>query len=101
MFKGLTFRAPTKNTPAVIRTIMRRLKITDPPAAELAYLDIVNVMDRRPFPSLEGLRNVHRLYSSRDARVTNVKPENVIDDRILNKLEKLGFIDEIYRNYGV
>jgi hypothetical protein len=54
---------------------MKRLKITDPPAAELAYLDIVNIMDRKPFPSLDGLRNVHRLYSSRDARVTNVKPE--------------------------
>ena len=101
MLEGLAFSVSPENKPAVIRTIAKRLKITDPPAAELAYLDIVNIMDRRPFPSLEGLRNVHRLYSSRDARVTNVKPENVIDDRILNKLEKLGFIDEIYRNYGV
>jgi len=47
------------------------------------------------------LRNVHRLYSSRDTRVVNVKPEDVIDNRILNKLDKVGFIDEIYRNYGV
>jgi len=25
----------------------------------------------------------------------------VIDNRILNKLDKVGFIDELYRNYGV
>ena len=80
---------------------MKRLKITDAPAAELAYLDIVNIMDRKPFPSLDGLRNVHRLYSSRDARVANLKPEEVVDNRILNKLEKVGFIDELYRNYRV
>ena len=101
MLEGLAFSLSPENKTAVIRTIMKRLKITDPSAAELAYLDIVNIMDRKPFPSLDGLRNVHRLYSSRDPRVANVKPEDVIDNRILNKLDKVGFIDEIYRNYGV
>ena len=101
MLEGLAFSVSPENKSTVIRTIMKRLKISDPPAAELAYLDIVNIMDRKPFPSLDGLRNVHRLYSSRDARTANVKPEEVIDNRILNKLDKVGFIDEIYRNYGV
>ena len=101
MIEGLAFSVSPENKSTVIRTIMNRLKITDPPAAELAYLDIVNIMDRRPFPSIEGLRNVHRLYSSRDARVATVKPEEVIDNRILNKLDKAGFLDKIYRNYGV
>jgi hypothetical protein len=101
MLEGLAFSLSPENKTTVIRTITKRLKITDPPAAELAYLDIVNIMDRKPFPSLDGLRNVHRLYSSRDARVANVKPEEVIDNRILNKLDKVGFIDEIYRTYGV
>jgi ABC-type nitrate/sulfonate/bicarbonate transport system substrate-binding protein len=101
MLEGLAFSVSPENKSTVIRTIMKRLKITDPPAAELAYLDIVNIMDRKPFPPLDGLRNVHRLYSSRDARVASVKPEEVIDNRILNKLDKMGFIDEIYRSYGV
>ena len=101
MIEGLAFSLSPENKPTVIRTIMKRLKITDPPAAELAYQDIVNIMDRRPFPSIEGLRNVHRLYSSRDPRVATVWPEEVIDNRILNKLDKAGFLDEIYRNYGV
>ena len=99
--EGLAFSLSPENKTTVLRTIMKRLKITDPSAAELAYLDIVNIMDRKPFPSLDGLRNVHRLYSSRDPRVANVKPEDVIDNRILNKLDKVGFIDELYRNYGV
>ena len=99
--EGLAFSLSPENKTTVLRTIMKRLKITDPSAAELAYLDIVNIMDRKPFPSLDGLRNVHRLYSSRDPRVANVKPEDVIDNRILNKLDKVGFIDELYKNYGV
>ena len=101
MLEGLAFSLSPENKTTVIRTIMKRLKITDPPAAELAYLDIVDIMDRKPFPSRDGLRNVHRLYRSHDPRVANVKPEDVIDNRILNKLEKAGFIDELYRNYGV
>jgi NitT/TauT family transport system substrate-binding protein len=101
ILEGLAFSLSPENKTTVIRTIMKRLKITDPPAAELAYLDIVNIMDRKPFPSLDGLRNVHRLYRSHDPRVANVKPEDVIDNRILNKLDKVGFLDELYRNYGV
>jgi len=101
MLEGLAFSLSPENKAIVMRTIMKRLKITDPPAAELAYLDIVNIMDRKPFPSLDGLRNVHRLYKSHDPRVANVKPEDVIDNRILNKLDKVGFIDELYRTYGV
>jgi NitT/TauT family transport system substrate-binding protein len=101
MLEGLAFSLSPENKAIVMRTIMKRLKITDPPAAELAYLDIVNIMDRKPFPSLDGLRNVHRLYKSHDPRVANVKPEDMIDNRILNKLDKVGFIDELYRIYGV
>jgi NitT/TauT family transport system substrate-binding protein len=101
MLEGLAFSLSPENKTTVIRIIMKRLKITDPSAAELAYLDIVNIMDRKPFPSVEGLRNVHRLYRSHDPRVANVKPDDVIDNRILNKLEKVGFIDELYRTYGV
>jgi len=101
MLEGLAFSLSPENKTTVIRTIMKRLKITDPPAAELAYLDIVNIMDRKPFPSVDGLRNVHRLYRSHDPRVANVKPEDVIDNRILNKLENVGFIDELYITYGV
>ena len=101
MLEGLAFSLSPENKTTVIRTIMKRLKITDPSAAELAYLDIVNIMDRKPFPSVEGLRNVHRLYRSHDPRVANIKPDDVIDNRILNKLEKVGFIDELYRTYGV
>jgi NitT/TauT family transport system substrate-binding protein len=101
MLEGLAFSLSPENKTTVIRTIMKRLKITDRSAAELAYLDIVNIMDRKPFPSVEGLRNVHRLYRSHDPRVANVKPDDVIDNRILNKLEKVGFIDELYRTYGV
>jgi hypothetical protein len=30
-----------------------------------------------------------------------VKPENLIDDRIMKKLDQSGFIDEIMAKYGV
>jgi hypothetical protein len=34
-------------------------------------------------------------------KVENVKPETLIDDRILKKIDQSGFIDEVMAKYGV
>ena len=34
-------------------------------------------------------------------KVESVKPENLIDDRIMKKLDQSGFIDEMMTKYGV
>src|SRR5215467_3487606 len=81
MIEGLAFSLSPENKPTVIRTIMKRLKITDPSAAELAYLDIVNIMDRKPFPSPDLLRYGRRLQSPRELQTANVNYQDVIDNR--------------------
>ncbi len=49
-----------KNKPAVIKTLMRRLK-TDAAAAEEGYLDLLRGMERKPLPTAESLVHVQRL----------------------------------------
>jgi hypothetical protein len=76
------------------------LRITEKDAEE-GYKDMVNGLDRKPYASPAGVTNVVRLMKRTNPKVENVKPENLIDDRILKKLDQSGFIDEMMAKYGV
>ena len=55
--EALAFSLGPKNKPAVLRSLMRQLR-TDAAGAEDGYLDLTRGVDRKPIPSVEGLRNV-------------------------------------------
>jgi hypothetical protein len=84
----------------VIKTIMKRLKANANDAEE-GYQDLLKGVDRKPFPSLDGLRNVQRMLKTRNPKIGEVKIEEVIDARIMRKLDESGFIDRVYAAQGV
>ena len=97
--EALAFSLAPKNKPVVLKTLARWLKV-DTAGSEDAYLDLVRGVDRKPFASLEGMRNVQRLLKSRNPKVGEVKAEDVIDNRLMRKLDETGFIDKMYATYG-
>ena len=101
LIEGLAFSLSPANKSIIFKTLMKRLKITDPSTAEQGYTDFVKTVDRRPYPSLDGFRNIQRLMGPRNPKLERVRPEDVIDDRILRKLDESGFIDRLYSFYGV
>ena len=44
---------------------------------------------------------MHRLLRPRNPSIDKVKPEQLIDDRIMRKLDESGFISRLYSAYGV
>ena len=84
----------------MLKTLARWLKV-DAAGSEDAYQDLVRGVDRKPFASLEGMRNVQRLLKSRNPKVGEVKAEDVIDNRLMRKLDESGFIDRAYAAQGV
>jgi len=46
--------------------------------------------DRRIFPNLEGLRNVVNLLGRSNDQIRRIKVEDIIDNRVVRKLEKEG-----------
>ena len=97
--EALVFSLAPKNKPVVLKTLSKWLKV-DASGAEDAYLDLVRGVDRKPFASLEGLRNAQRLLKARNPKVGEVKAEDVIDSRLMKKLDDSGFIDKLYASYG-
>ena len=101
LIESLAFILAPANKPAVVGMIMRRLKITDTTVAEQGYRDLVQIIDQKPYVSLEGMRNIQRLVKTQNPVVANVKVEDVIDNRPLKRLEESGFLQKIFAAYGV
>ena len=97
--EALAFALAPKNKSAVIQMLMRRLR-TDAGGAEEGYQDLLKGVDRKPFPSLDGLRNVQRMLKIRTPKIGEIKAEDVIDARIMHKLDDSGFIDRAYAAQG-
>ncbi|MGH7874140.1 MAG: ABC transporter substrate-binding protein [Candidatus Binatia bacterium] len=100
MIESIAFSFAPKNKPIVVKTIMRRLK-ADQNSAEEGYDDLLRAVEKKPFPSLEGLRNAQRLMKMRTPKIGEVKIEPLIDGAIMRKLDESGFIDKVYAAHGV
>ena len=98
--EGVAYARSPRMKPLVIETITRRLKAT-PTLAEQGYQDLLRVTDRKPYPSMEGLGNVQRLMKLRNPAVADLKVESLIDAKLIQELDKTGFIDQLYAAYGV
>jgi len=98
---SLAFTLAPVNKSIVVRTIMRRLQIDDSKVGEEGYQDLMTSIERKPFPSLEGLRNIRRLMATQNPKAANVKVEDLIDARIIRKLDENGYMDKVAAGYGL
>jgi ABC-type nitrate/sulfonate/bicarbonate transport system substrate-binding protein len=57
-----------------VKTITNRLKLSDPALAEEGYADIVKEFERKPYPSLDGLKNMQRLLAMQNPKLAEVNP---------------------------
>ena len=87
--------------PVVLKTIMQHLRITDPATAEEGYQDLLTGIEKKALPSIEGLRNTQRLLKPRNPKLETTKVEELIDDRIVRRLEGSGFIGRLHAAYGI
>jgi len=105
VLKGLSesvaFILSPKSKPTVLKTIMQHLRIHDPATAEEGYQDLVTGLDKKLSPSVEGLRNTQRLLKPRNPKLENIKVEELIDDRIVRRLDESGFLGRLQSAYGM
>jgi len=100
MLEGNAYALSPQNKPSTVASLKRRLRIGDREAEE-GYNDMLIGLDRKPYPSLAGLRNIQRLMKLLNPKVEKVKVEDLIEDRFLRALDQSGFIDKVLASYGV
>jgi ABC-type nitrate/sulfonate/bicarbonate transport system substrate-binding protein len=101
LVESLAYSMAPANKAVVIKTMMRRFQINDPAVAEEGYQDYLSGVERRPIPMVDGMRNIRRLLATLNPKIASVKVEELIDSRLIRKLEENGFIDKIAASYGL
>lgn len=101
LVESLAFSLAPANKSVVIKTMMRRFQISDPVVAEEGYQDYLTSVERKPIPTLDGMRNIRRLMALLNPKIASVKVEDLIDARLIRKLDENGFIDKIAASYGL
>ena len=101
LVESLAFSLAPANKAVVIKTMMRRFQISDPAVAEEGYQDYLTSVERKPIPSVDGLRNIRRLLAVLNPKSANVKIEDLVDARLIRKLDESGFIDKVGATYGL
>jgi len=94
--ESLAFIQGPANKPIILKSMMKNLRMTDPGAAENGYQDQLFTLNRKPYPSLEGLRNAQRLMTLQNPKIAILKIEELIEPRFVRKLDENGFIDRLY-----
>jgi NitT/TauT family transport system substrate-binding protein len=70
-------------------------KVTDPAQQEQMYAQVAD-MPRKPYPAVEGIKQVLQVYDYRELRKR--KPEDFYDSSFVAELDKSGYIDKLYTN---
>jgi len=69
---------------------MKWLRLQRAEEAEAGYEAMRPLYSRRIFPTVQGIRNTIRILSRVDAKFGKLKAEELVDDRIVRKLETEG-----------
>ena len=91
---GYIFRK--ENKPAVKEVLMRNLRLPSMDTAEDFYLEALEELDRKPYPSLEGFKTVIKYVAEQNSKAATVKVEEIVDNSWLKKLDAEGFFDRVY-----
>ncbi|MSP41122.1 MAG: ABC transporter substrate-binding protein [Deltaproteobacteria bacterium] len=96
LMEAQAFVGAAANKHIVLQTMARQMKIADPTVLEEGYQEILVGFERKPYPSVEGLRNIQRMMSGLNPKVTRVKAEDIIESRFVRKLDDSGYIDSLF-----
>jgi len=81
-----------------MKSIARYSKVEDPVFLQKAYdLYIGKVLERAPYIDMPGMQNALDDLAKTDPAAKNAKPEQFIDFRFLDNLEKGGLLKELYK----
>ncbi len=97
--RGQGYLFDQRNKSEVVEIMVRRLGLNRS-FADIGYTAAIAMFDRKPYPTIAGLRNIQRLLVRFNPDISKVAVEEAADMRFVERLDKSGFIDEVYRTGG-
>jgi ABC-type nitrate/sulfonate/bicarbonate transport system substrate-binding protein len=94
VFRGLldavAFIRNPANKAAVVKILAKGMRLPHVEDAEEGYQSMVGLYEKKPYPSVDGIRNVIRLLRATNEKIRRLKAEDLVDDSVVKKLDKDG-----------
>ena len=90
LVETITFVNNPANQNVVVKSLMKELRLTKVEDAQAGYEMMRVLFEKRIYANADGLRNVIRLLGRTSEPIRKLKVEDIIDDRVVRKLEKEG-----------
>jgi len=88
--KAVAYFQDPVNKQSVVDILMKWLRLPRVEDAVAGYEAMRPIYSRRIFPTVEGVRNTVRILGRVDPKFSRLKAEELIDERIVRKLEREG-----------
>jgi NitT/TauT family transport system substrate-binding protein len=95
--EGYAYVFNKENKQAVKEVLAKNLRLPNADAAEDFYVEALEELDRKPYPTVEGTRTVIKYVSEQNPKVASVRAEKIVDSSWLKKLDDEGFFEKVYR----
>lgn len=83
-----------------LAVLQRHIK-TDRQLAEIGYKNLLDDLTPYTFITVKGLKTVQEIIALRDPKIAKYNVEDLLDQRILTKIVKSGYVEEIERKYKI
>jgi ABC-type nitrate/sulfonate/bicarbonate transport system substrate-binding protein len=88
--KSVAYFQDAANKQSVVNILMKWLRLPQVDDAVAGQEAMRTLYSKRIFPTVEGVRNTVRILSRIDAKFAKLKAEDLVDERIVRKLERDG-----------
>jgi ABC-type nitrate/sulfonate/bicarbonate transport system substrate-binding protein len=88
--KSIAYFQDPANKQNVVNVLMKWLRLPQTEDAAAGHEAMRSLYSRRIFPTVDGVRNTVRILSRIDPKFGKLKAEDLVDERIVRKLEKEG-----------
>jgi NitT/TauT family transport system substrate-binding protein len=90
--KAVAYFQEPANKQSVVAILFKWLRLPRVEDAVVGYEAMRPLYSRRIFPTVDGVRNTVRILGRVDPKFSRLKAEDLIDDRIVRKLEREGVL---------
>jgi ABC-type nitrate/sulfonate/bicarbonate transport system substrate-binding protein len=79
-----------ENKGQVTKSLAKALRFRRIEDADEGYQSMVNLYEKKIYPSVDGIRNVIRLLGATNEKIRRLRAEDLVDDSAVRKLEREG-----------
>lgn len=93
MTQATAYIEKPENKTSVMTSLYKGLRLPQFQDAEEGYELMRTLYERRIYPNTDGIRNAIRLLGTSNEKIRQLKAEDLVDDRLVRKLDKEGVFE--------